>query len=79
MLSRSRFARRPLARMAVMGCKVPRLRATLHRNAWLDSGFLFCVSSWRLLENFLLFLRAGVHSDPMVDVSIAWLARAHRT
>ena len=58
-LSRSRVARRPLARLAVMVGTVSRLRVTLLRDAWLDSEYFFCVSSWRFFGEFLLFLRVG--------------------
>ena len=31
----------------------------LPRNAWLNSGYVFLYSLWRLLDEFPIFLRAG--------------------
>ena len=40
---------------------------SLPRNAWLNSGYMFLYSFWRLLDVFLTFSTCWVNSDPATD------------
>ena len=53
-------------------------RRGMSRNTWFDCGCIFFVSLWMALEEFLIFLRGLLDSDPEVVASFSLCGHARR-